>query len=364
MSAKKHLGIRLSALFQTKSCRRLPAVLLTEQPDVFYFTGFTGGDSWAVLTPRKATIITDGRYALQARQQAPNARTVVRRDSIVACLAAVLKKSAIRRIGFIADQVAVGLHDKLTQACKRIIWRPAHHHTLLELRQIKSPPELARIRKALAVAQSSFRDLLNDLKPGLTERQVAADLEYRMRSAGADKSAFDIIVACGKNAAKPHATTTSAKLTAGKPIVIDFGAAVGQYCCDLTRTVWLGKMSKKFRDIYKICLEAQAEAIAAVKPGVRASDVDKIARTVISRAKCGKYFVHSLGHGFGLDVHEWPVLQGRSETVLQPGMVVTVEPGIYVPSVGGVRIEDNVLVTARGCTVLSDLPKCIDDVIL
>jgi len=154
------------------------------------------------------------------------------------------------------------------------------------------------------------------------------------------------------------------KIKAGKPIVVDFGARVGQYCCDLTRTIWIGRITRQFREVYKICLDAQLQAVAAIKPGTLACDVDKVARRVISKAGYGKYFVHSLGHGVGLDVHEEPGLHRKSEVVLQPGMVLTVEPGIYLPGAGGVRIEDDVLVTAGGSKVLSDLPKQIEQVVL
>jgi len=347
-----------------KSLHRVPAILITEQPDVFYFTGFTGDDSWALLTPAKVTIITDGRYAIQAHQQAPQARTVIRRGSIVDSLADVLGGLRIRRVGFIEDHVTVAMHKKLAETCRRVTWRAVSGKIVLELRQIKSPIELARIRKAVTIAQKSFLELLAKLKPGTTESQLASELAYRMCSAGADKAAFDIVAACGKNSAKPHARASSTKLTGGRPIVIDFGARVGQYCCDLTRTVWLGKMSRRFKDIYAVCLQAQLKAISAIKPGARACEIDKIARDVIRRSGYGKYFVHSLGHGVGLDVHEDPVLGTRSQDILHQGMVVTVEPGIYIPNVGGVRIEDDVRVTARGCTVLSDLPKGIDQVVL
>ena len=364
MKVRSHLSDRVDRLFGLKAVHRLPAVLVTTQPDVFYFTHFTGDDSWALLTPRKTTIFTDGRYTLQAQQQAPHARTIVRKGPMVKYLIGALKKSGIRRVGFVAEDVSVDLMDRLHQSGKAVTWRSVAKNNILELRQIKSATELSRIRQALTIAQKSFLGLLRHLKPGMTEAQAAAELEYRMRSAGAEKSAFDIIVADGRNSAKPHASATSAKLRAGQPIVIDFGARVGQYCCDLTRTVWLGTMSPRFREIYKICLEAQWAAIARIRTGVPAAEIDQAARKVIARAGYGRYFVHSVGHGIGLDVHEPPALHAKSDAILQDGMVVTVEPGIYIPGTGGVRIEDDVLVQSRGCRVLSDLPKDIDHVVL
>jgi Xaa-Pro aminopeptidase len=170
-------------------------------------------------------------------------------------------------------------------------------------------------------------------------------------------------VACGRNAAKPHARTSDAKLMTAKSIVFDFGALFKGYCSDLTRTIYLGKMPPYLKDMYQVCLESQLAAIEAVKPGVRAADVDKVARTIITRAGFGKFFNHGLGHGLGLEVHEAPTLSRLSDQILVPGMVVTVEPGIYLPGKGGVRIEDDVLVTPKGCRVLSSLPKEMEQVI-
>lgn len=350
-------------LLAVPELRQVRAVLLTSPTDVFYFTGFSGGDSWAVLTPRKTIIITDGRYDVQAREESPHARIVVRRGPIVGSLAEVLHRSGIKSVRVIAEDVSVALMEKLSQQVKGVRWRHIPKKHLLALRQIKSMEEMKRIRHALSVAQKSFLALASKVRPGQTERQVAAELEYLLRTAGAQKSAFDIIIACGKNAAKPHASSSSAKLAAGKPIIIDFGARFDNYCCDLTRTVWLGKIARRFREVYRVCLEAQREAIAGVKPGIQASKIDHLARRTINRAGYGKYFVHGTGHGIGIEVHEEPSVARGSETVLQPGMVITVEPGIYLPGVGGVRIEDDVLVTATGHDVLSDLPKELSDVV-
>ncbi len=355
---------RRRQLFALQAFRKMPAVLIVSQPDLFYFTGFTGQDSWAVLTARKSTVITDGRYTIQAKQESPRSRVVVRRGPMVQCLAETLKKLKIRRVAVFAEYVTVAVRDKLTEVVKGVRWKSVSADCVLDMRQIKSAEELRRIRKAVKIAQTSFLDVLAILKPGMTEVQVAAELEYRMRSAGADKPAFDTIVAFGKNSAKPHAVTGSTRIRAGKPVLFDFGGRFKGYCSDLTRTVWLGKISARFKEIYTVCLDAQMEAISAIKAGVPAARIDQIARKVISRAGYGKYFVHSLGHGIGLDVHENPALHTRSKTILQAGMVVTVEPGIYIPGLGGVRIEDDVLVQQNSCRVLSDLPKQIDEIML
>jgi Xaa-Pro aminopeptidase len=354
---------RVKQVFAAEEYHKLPALLLTAQPNIFYFTGFTGDDSWAMVTPKKTIIITDGRYDIQARQESPHARVVVRKGPIVDALAKLLDRSPIKKIGLPAEDISLRLMNQLADACKKITWQPVSNQPILDLRQIKTVDEIKKILKALVIAQTAFLDLLEDLEPGRTENEVAAELEYRMRAYGADKASFDTIVACGPNAAKPHARASSQKITAGKPIIIDFGARVEGYCSDLTRTVCLGKMPAYVKNIYAVCLEAQMQAIDAVKPGIPAADVDKIARKVITRAKLGKYFSHGLGHGIGLDIHEAPGLSGKSRQILQPGMVVTVEPGIYLPGKGGVRIEDDVLVTETGGKVLSNLPKAIDQVV-
>lgn len=362
MKKKDELADRISRLFAAKELRHVPALLVTAQPNIFYFTGFTGHDSWAVLTPRRSYLFTDGRYTLQARQECPRARILVRHGPMVPFVAAHLARFAIRKLGFLAEEISVGLRDRLSAAARTTRWQKIPSRPITEMRQIKSPAEIAHIRRAIAVAQEAFRGLLSQLKPGLTENEVAAELEYRMRLHGAERAAFETIVAAGPNGAKPHARTSNRKLTSRKLIVFDFGALVNGYASDLTRTVCLGKMPPALKEIYSVCLDAQVQAIQAVRPGTRAVEVDKVAREIIARAGFGKRFNHGLGHGLGLDVHEAPTLNDKSEHVLRPGMIVTVEPGIYLPGQGGVRIEDDVLVTETGHEVLSSLPKTLNDV--
>jgi Xaa-Pro aminopeptidase len=354
---------RIRRLFAAEEYRKLSAILLTKQPNIFYFTGFTGEDSWALLTPQKTILITDGRFDIQSRQESPQAKIFLRKGLIVEALSTVLKSCRYGKIGLIAEEISLALMSRLEKATKKSLWRGVSGSPVLDLRQIKEADEIACIKKALVIAQTAFLDLLDDLEPGRTEKDVAAELDYRMRAYGAEKIAFDTIVACGSNAAKPHARLSDRKFTAGKSIIFDFGAVVGGYCCDLTRTITLGKMPPCLKEIYSVCLEAQLAAIAAVKPGIPAAEVDQAARAIISRAGFGDYFNHGLGHGIGLEIHEGPVLSGKSRQILEPGMVVTVEPGIYIPEKGGVRIEDDVLVTATGGLVLSSLPKGLDEVV-
>jgi Xaa-Pro aminopeptidase len=354
---------RIHHLFAAEEYRNLSAILLTTQPNIFYFTGFTGEDSWALISPTKTILITDGRFDIQSRQEAPQAKVVLRSGQIVEAFAKVLKSCRYKQIGLIEEEITLAVMSKLEKATKKSLWQRVSVSPILTLRQIKEVDEIASIKQALVIAQTAFLDLLDDLKPGRTEKDVAAELDYRMRTYGADKIAFETIVACGSNAAKPHARLSDRKFTTGKSIIFDFGAVVGGYCSDLTRTITLGKMPPCLKKIYSVCLEAQLAAIAAIKPGLATADVDQVARSVINRAGYGEYFNHGLGHGIGLEIHEGPVLSGKSRQILEPGMVVTVEPGIYIPEMGGVRIEDDVLVTATGSLVLSNLPKAIDEVV-
>jgi Xaa-Pro aminopeptidase len=235
---------------------------------------------------------------------------------------------------------------------------------LLDQRAVKQPMEISAIRQALKIQRQAFRRTLDQLRPGQTENQVAAFLEYQMRLLGADGASFPTIAAADANAALPHAIPGPRKLRRGGILLIDWGARFRGYCGDLTRVVALGKMPPKLREVYKVVLDAQLAAIDAVGPGKRLKDIDAVARCMIEKAGYGEYFGHGLGHGIGLDIHEQPVLSRRAKGELRPGHVVTVEPGIYLPGVGGVRIEDDVLVTARGRQVLSDLPKSLESAII
>jgi len=353
---------RIAELFKEKEIRS-QAVLLTNQPNILYFTGFTGDDSWALISPKRTIIITDGRYQLQAHQQCPAAKIVIRTGAMTEAFSKVIRKHKIQSLAVIAEEISLALMGRIRKSCSGLTIKKVSNRIISKLRQIKSQSELKSIKKAIAIAEKSFIESIEQIKAGMSERELSALLEYRMKLNGAEKAAFDIIVACGKNSAKPHAETSNTRLKPNQPIVIDFGARYKGYCSDLTRTIWLGKMPEYFKKLYKVCLEAQLEAIAIVAPGIEVGEVDKQARKIIESAGYGRYFNHSLGHGIGLDVHEGPVLSQRIKQKLKPGMVITIEPGIYMPGKGGIRIEDDVLVTEQGCKVLSTLPKQINDVI-
>ncbi len=353
---------RIQKLFRTSEINAR-ALLLTSQPNIFYFTGFTGHDSWAIVDRNRVIIITDGRYLLQAQQQCSSAKIVIRQGSITDAFSKIVKRHRIKSIAIIEEEITLSLFGKLKKSVEKIAVRKMSGKIIDELREIKSATEITNIKKAIKISEKSFLQAIGEIKIGMSEREFSALLEYKMKLNGAEKSAFDIIVACGRNSAKPHAEASNNKLKASQPIVIDFGVRYKGYCSDLTRTIWLGKMPEYYRRIYEICLNAQRIAISFIRDGIEVGTIDKKARDIIESKGYGKYFLHSTGHGIGLNVHENPVLSQRVKQKLKKGMIVTVEPGIYIPGKGGIRIEDDILVTEQGYEILSSLPKEIDDVI-
>jgi len=345
------------------------ALLICNPRDIRYLTGFVGDDSWAVVWLRrpKVTVITDFRFQEQIQREAPQVSVVMRQAGLTEALEGVFRRGRVQRLALQSAHVTLTWRQKLAKklGARRLV---AVEDGLREQRAVKDVAEIASIKKALKIQQEAFRQTVAQIRPGQTEMQIAAYLEYQMRLLGADGASFPTIVAADANASLPHAIPGKRKVKKGGMILIDWGAQWGGYCSDLTRVVAIGTMPKKIQEIYEIVYEAQQSAIEVIKPGVALKDVDAAARRVIVKAGFGKYFGHSLGHGLGLDIHELPTLSGRSSGCLEPGHVVTVEPGIYLPGIGGVRIEDDVLVTPhgrlRGRRVLSDLPATIGSTII
>lgn len=343
------------------------ALLVTNPRDVRYLTGFVGDDSWALIRARSAQplILSDFRFDEQIQREAPHARRVIRRKGLIDELARLVRQGRWRRVAIQPDHVSVALRKRIARAigARTLLDRTDE---LVQQRAVKDRGEIERIRRSLKIQQAAFCQTLAFMKPGRTEAEVAAYLEYRMRSLGADGTSFPSIVAVDANAALPHAVPGSARLRRGGIVLVDWGARYGGYCSDLTRTLGLGSMPRRIREVYAIVLDAQLAAIEAIAPGKKLIEVDAVARSIIQKAGYGKQFGHGLGHGIGLDIHEQPTLSPRADAgaVLEPGHVVTVEPGIYLPGIGGVRIEDDVLVTAGGHEVLSDLPKSLESAII
>ncbi len=339
------------------------AMLVKNEVDYFYLTGFTGADSAAVVTQREVHVITDGRFLEEIKHEIPWAKVWLRKAGVNEEIALVCERNKIRRLAIQPEHLTLADQKDIGKRAKGVRLVPAPP-MLSPMRKFKTVEELATMGQAIRVAEEGFRAMIETIRPGQTELDIAARLEYEMKRRGASGPAFNTICAEGPNAAKPHATPGKRKIKKGSSILIDWGARVGGYNSDLTRMVFVGSIPPKIREIYKVALEAQKAAISAIEPGRRMCDVDAVARTIISEAGFGKQFTHGLGHGLGLEVHEAPSLSWRSEEELAPGMVVTVEPGIYLPGVGGVRIEDDVLVTPRGHRVMTHLDTSLEAAVI
>lgn len=352
-----------------RRCRRamkkegVGALLVTSRMDSFYLTGFTGEDSAVLIFPRAVHVISDGRFDEAINQECPWVTRWMRRGTLVPEIASVCKQLDVRSLAIQPGHVTLGDYDELRKRSRstRIRKAPA---ILSKMRCHKDPGELKVIRKAIRVAEEAFLATRATIRIGQTEVEMAARLEYEMKKRGASEASFATICAEGSNSALPHAHPGSRKVKRGSAILFDWGARVGWYCSDLTRMVFVGSIPRKIGEVYRVVLEAQQLAIAAVRVGARMCDVDRVARDHIADAGFGAAFNHGLGHGLGLDVHEPPSLSWRSKEKLRAGMLVTVEPGVYLPGIGGVRIEDDVLVTAGGRRVLSGLGKSLDEAVI
>ncbi|MCG3181755.1 MAG: Aminopeptidase YpdF [Phycisphaerae bacterium] len=349
---------RLKRLRATFDANAVDAMLVHCAPDQYYLTGAVLEDSAVLVTPRAVVIVTDSRFDEQAALQAPWARRVIRTGKLAEAVGqTVTAIKAVRNLGLQGEHVPVSSYQDQARHMQPVRGRPLVG-LVSRLRLCKDDHEVGLIERAVAAAESAYLGTVKAVKPGMTESEVSAELIYRMQRAGASGPSFEPIVAAGPRASLPHARADArVKVRADQPILFDWGAKVGGYCSDLTRMFYLRRIPPNIREIHAVVLEAQLAGIAAVAPGRRCGDVDEAARKIIAAAGYGKRFGHGLGHGLGLDVHELPRLGPGREELLEPGMVVTVEPGIYLPGVGGVRIEDDVLVTRTGSRVLTSLPK-------
>lgn len=323
-----------------------------------YLSGFTGSFGYLLISQEEALLATDFRYFQQVQEQAPAYTLAKVQGGTVESLASILQQHVAEgaRLGFEAEHLTVALYEKLREDVGTAQWVPTQG--LVErLRAVKDPEEVAAIRRAVALADDVLEDVLPTLRPGVTEREVAWRLESAMRERGAEKVSFDLIVASGPNSAKPHAVTTDRPLGRGEPIVMDMGCVVDGYCSDLTRTVILGEPDGRFRDLYDLVLQAQRAAEEGIRPGLSGREADALAREILDAAGYKEEFGHSLGHGVGLEIHELPRLSALAEEPLQEGMVFTVEPGVYIPGWGGIRIEDVAVLRADGVEVLTACTK-------
>ncbi len=339
--------------------KHLDAVLVADGANMRYLSGFTGETGYLYLSAGQQTVLTDSRYTLQAQEEASGFEVleVSREKGYGELLLELSKQEAIGRLGF-EDQVMIyGTVEKLKEKLPQDLEWVALGLELAKLRRVKTQEEIKRIARAEEIGDQAFTYLLGELRPGVTEREIAAKLEYYFKTHGAEGISFPSIVASGLHSAMPHATPSGKRLEKGDFITLDFGCRYEGYCSDMTRTVVLGKANEKQKDIYRIVREAQEAGLGAVRAGVSGAQIDRVARDVIEKAGYGEYFGHALGHSVGLEIHERPALSWLDETILEPGMIETVEPGVYVPGFGGVRIEDLVVVTEEGCRNLTRSPK-------
>jgi Xaa-Pro aminopeptidase len=355
------------------SAWNIDALLLTHHADVSYLTDFSGEDSILVVTADRSILVTDFRYTEQANIECPWLEVVLRETKMTDALVGVFASASLATIGFDQSYVTVGQLrglDKSLEELKRDgkislsfspTWVPLEGVTG-KGRKVKDAHELRIIRNSIRVAEDAYNAFRPMIKVGMTENELAGLLLLEMRKRGAGDSSFPIIMAAGASSSLPHYRPREIKVQRDQPLLIDFGARYEGYCSDLSRTLLIGNVPAKIREIYQIVLDAQLKAIAALRPGLDTQAADAIARDHIAAHGYGEQFGHSLGHGIGRDIHEGPSLRKTPPgEPLEPGHIVTVEPGIYIPGLGGVRIEDDVLITERGCEVLSSLPKGIAD---
>jgi Xaa-Pro aminopeptidase len=333
------------------------ALLVSNPLNVTYLTGFSGDSSHLILLPQRTLLVSDRRFTAQLAEECPGLETVIRppAQTLHAAVAEALTKLGVRSVGFESSHLTVAEWETLREAVKTIDWKPGRDR-VEKLRVIKDESEVAAIREAIDLAERAFSVFRTLLRPADREKDLADFLEATIRRLGGNGTSFPSIIAVGERAALPHAPPTERAVGDGELLLVDWGASGRFYKSDLTRTFATRTISPKLEAVYAVVAKAQQRAIARIRPGVKGREVDAEARAVIAEANFGD-LDHGLGHGIGLEIHEGPALRPNSEAVLQPGMVVTVEPGIYQPGWGGVRIEDDVLVTPDGCEVLTHVGR-------
>jgi Xaa-Pro aminopeptidase len=344
-------------LRQALEADHLDAFLVLHLPNVFYLTGFTGSNAALLVSSRDATLFTDRRYAIQAKQEvsARLVRVRIVRGPVLEACSSVFSKAVrrIQRVGFEAARVSVRQKEALaSSAGKQTRWTAWDGHIEAD-RAVKDSSEIAIMQDAADIACSSWEEVLPLVEPGVLETDLAAEVEYRMRRKGAAGPAFDTIIASGERSAWPHARASCKPIRKNELVVFDLGAILRGYSSDLTRTVYVGRAPAVVKQWYRAVLEAQQAARDALRPGISAAQVDAAARQVLQRAGLGSKFTHSTGHGLGLEVHEMPRLGKGEKTILMAGNAVTIEPGIYIEGQGGIRIEDDLVVTPTGAQLLT-----------
>ena len=350
-------ALRQQRFERTLAAERLDGFVVTHAANLRYLCGYTGSNGLLLFYGDRRTFFTDGRYTAQAGEEVRGARVVIAKGPLLQAATKVMRPAKPVKIGFEADYTTVAAADAMRKVLpKNARLKPASG-LVMRQRLIKDEDELRIIRLAVVMGGEVFEKALESIRPGVRETEIAGDLEFAARRAGAEGMSFETIVASGPRSALPHGRASAEPIPQRGFVVVDSGVILRGYCSDMTRTVHVGRIGREQRKWYKAVLEAQLAGIAAVKPGKTAGEVDQATRQVLRQCKLDKFFTHSTGHGVGLEIHEPPRLgKGQSE-ILQPGMVITIEPGIYIPGRGGIRIEDMVLVTAGGGEVLTPIGK-------
>ena len=348
---------RLINLYEKFSAEEVDALLITKIPNVTYFSGFQGDSSALLIGKNFHKLITDGRYTEQAIQQAKNFTLVEQTEGLYKKIVEEIKISGCKKIGFEGLVMTFAEYSYLKKELDGVEFKSVELDTL---RQVKDRAEIENIRVACEIADTAFKKILAVIKPGIREIEVAAELEYFMRRLGSEAAAFTTIVASGWRGSLPHGTATDKKISAGELVTMDFGATYNGYCSDITRTICVGKASDDQKKIYNLVLDAQLYGLEIITSGKGGKEIDSAVRDRLTNAGYGRFFVHGLGHGVGLEIHEEPRLSKLSKCEkLLPNMIVTDEPGLYIENFGGVRIEDTVLVTSGKAQPLTRSPKTL-----
>ncbi len=348
---------RQNALRQQLEELRLDALLVTHLPNIRYLCGFTGSAGVLVVTGVGFAFFTDGRYTEQARHEVAGARVVIAKGAALVAAARWAAARRLKSLGVEAEHMTLALRSMVKRALPSTLRLREVRPVIEGLRMVKDADEIARLRAAVNLGASLLEVALAAIQPGVAEAEVAAMMEHEGRRRGAEAMSFETIVASGPRSALPHGRASRSLIPGRGFVVLDFGVILDGYCSDMTRTVHVGKISAADREMYEAVRQAQQAGVEAVRPGASCGEVDQAARSVLRRAGWARCFTHSTGHGVGLEIHEAPRVARHQDDRLQPGMVITIEPGVYLPGRGGVRIEDMVVVTGGGCEVLTPSPR-------
>ena len=347
---------RINSIRKSLSKSDIDTAFISSKDNIRYYSGFTGTLAFLLITEHKSIIVTDSRYTVRAQEESPDYEIYQLKsgDNWIKNSTDQIKSKVI---GFEGNFVSFNMLNQLKErANKDLIWKD-YSEQISKERVVKSKSEVEKIEAAISISDRAFNAVSKEIEVGMTEKEIAWEIEKEMRILGAESISFDTIVASGLNGSKPHHSPTNKQISNGEAITIDMGAKLNGYCSDLTRTIFIGKPDEKFKKIYNIVLRSQLISIETAKDGMTGEEIDKISRDIISEEGFGEYFGHSLGHGVGLEIHENPGVGPNSKNEITPGMVYTIEPGIYIDGWGGIRIEDMVLMTDNGNKLLSHAEK-------